>query len=255
MIDWWKQNIAWRFARQAPMAAERTPECPIIPFIGPNYPIRNTPCPRSFPPRAPPSPRFPSRLASSPAGRWKMAPSRRCTMRAARPPSPAASSPRCSGHVRTARQPAPAMPRPSRSCSVADCDPESGPILCPVRKGANGRPRTGAGMTAPALVKRLARRATQAGIGQCSPHDLRRSFVSAALEGGPISRWCNGSPAMRRRAGRVNESARNIPPPGRHRFPRLRLFHPSCVPPLSSHFPIGRSGRWHRREPPVRRVS
>ena len=55
-------------------------------------------------------------------------------------------------------------------------------------------------MTAPALVKRLARRAKQAGIGQCSPHDLRRSFVSAALEGGPISRWCNGLPAMRRRS-------------------------------------------------------
>ena len=67
---------------------------------------------------------------------------------------------------------------------IAIRGPESGPILCPVRKGANGRPRTGAGMTAPALVKRLARRATQAGIGQCSPHDLRRSFVSAALEGG-----------------------------------------------------------------------
>ena len=67
---------------------------------------------------------------------------------------------------------------------IAIRGPESGPILYPVRKGANGRPRTGAGMTAPALVKRLARRTPQAGIGQCSPHDLRRSFVSAALEGG-----------------------------------------------------------------------
>ena len=59
-----------------------------------------------------------------------------------------------------------------------------GPILCPVGKGANGQPRPGSGMTAAAIVKRLARRARQAGIGECSPHDLRRSFVSAALEGG-----------------------------------------------------------------------
>ena len=39
-------------------------------------------------------------------------------------------------------------------------------------------------MTTAAIVKRLARRAKQAGIGECSSHDLRRSFVSAALEGG-----------------------------------------------------------------------
>ena len=59
-----------------------------------------------------------------------------------------------------------------------------GPILCPVGKGATGQPRPGSGMTAAAIVKRLARRAKQAGIGECSPHDLRRSFVSTALEGG-----------------------------------------------------------------------
>ena len=59
-----------------------------------------------------------------------------------------------------------------------------GPILCPVGKGAAVRPRPGVGMTAGAVVKRLALRARQAGIGTCSPHDLRRSFVSAALEGG-----------------------------------------------------------------------
>ena len=57
-----------------------------------------------------------------------------------------------------------------------------GPILAPVAKGgtvAAGRP-----MTAQALMMRLKRRAGQAAIGDCSPHDLRRSFVSAALESG-----------------------------------------------------------------------
>ena len=49
-------------------------------------------------------------------------------------------------------------------------------------------------------MKRLQRRSRAAAIKACSPHDLRRSFVSTALEGGPISRWCNGSPAIRRRS-------------------------------------------------------
>lgn len=35
-----------------------------------------------------------------------------------------------------------------------------------------------------ALAKRLTRRAAQAGIGDFSPHDLRRSFVSDALAAG-----------------------------------------------------------------------
>ncbi len=39
-------------------------------------------------------------------------------------------------------------------------------------------------MTAQALMMRLRRRAKQARIGHCSPHDLRRSFVSTALESG-----------------------------------------------------------------------
>lgn len=57
-----------------------------------------------------------------------------------------------------------------------------GPILAPVAKGgtvAAGRP-----MTAQALMMRLKRRAGQARIGDCSPHDLRRTFVSSALESG-----------------------------------------------------------------------
>ncbi|MYF09298.1 MAG: tyrosine-type recombinase/integrase, partial [Rhodospirillaceae bacterium] len=57
-----------------------------------------------------------------------------------------------------------------------------GPILSPVLKG--GRVSAGESMTAQALMMRLKRRARQAAIGDCSPHDLRRTFVSAALEGG-----------------------------------------------------------------------
>ncbi len=39
-------------------------------------------------------------------------------------------------------------------------------------------------MTAQSLMARLRKRAREAGIAHCSPHDLRRSFVSAALEAG-----------------------------------------------------------------------
>ena len=56
-----------------------------------------------------------------------------------------------------------------------------GPLLTPVsRTGAiSVRP-----MTAQALMMRLRRRAKLANIGHCSPHDLRRSFVSTTLESG-----------------------------------------------------------------------
>lgn len=57
-----------------------------------------------------------------------------------------------------------------------------GPLLARVSK--SGTVTASAGMTALALVKRLQVRARQAGIAACSPHDLRRSFVSSALEGG-----------------------------------------------------------------------
>ena len=56
-----------------------------------------------------------------------------------------------------------------------------GPLLAPVAQtGAiDVRP-----MTAQALMMRLRHRAKAANIGHCSPHDLRRSFVSTALESG-----------------------------------------------------------------------
>ena len=56
-----------------------------------------------------------------------------------------------------------------------------GPLLTPVSQ-------TGAidlrAMTTQALMMRLKRRAKRANIADCSPHDLRHSFVSSALESG-----------------------------------------------------------------------
>ena len=57
-----------------------------------------------------------------------------------------------------------------------------GPLLAPVSKA--GTVQAGKGMTAQALMLRLKRRARQAAIAECSPHDLRRTFVSSALEAG-----------------------------------------------------------------------
>ncbi|MDE0698276.1 MAG: tyrosine-type recombinase/integrase [Boseongicola sp.] len=57
-----------------------------------------------------------------------------------------------------------------------------GPVLCPVSKG--GTVDSGASITAQSLMQRLKRRAAQAKISSCTPHDLRRTFVSAALEAG-----------------------------------------------------------------------
>ena len=58
---------------------------------------------------------------------------------------------------------------------------EAGPLLTPVSQTGIVAVRP---MTAQALMMRLKRRAKQANIGSCSPHDLRRSFVSTALESG-----------------------------------------------------------------------
>ena len=58
---------------------------------------------------------------------------------------------------------------------------EPGALMCPVAQTGRVTVRR---MTAQALMMRLKRRARQAGIQSCSPHDLRRTFVSLALEGG-----------------------------------------------------------------------
>lgn len=59
---------------------------------------------------------------------------------------------------------------------------EPGPLLHPVNKA--GDVLTGCGMSAQALMLRLKSRSRAAGIAECSPHDLRRSFVSELLDAG-----------------------------------------------------------------------
>ena len=58
----------------------------------------------------------------------------------------------------------------------------AGPILAPVSQ--SGAVDVGRGITPNSLMMRLRKRSRKAGIAACSPHDLRRSFVSAALEAG-----------------------------------------------------------------------
>ena len=59
---------------------------------------------------------------------------------------------------------------------------DDGPLICRVLKGGKVQP---AGPLSPqAVAKRLTLRCGLAGIQPASPHDLRRSFVSAALDGG-----------------------------------------------------------------------
>ena len=57
----------------------------------------------------------------------------------------------------------------------------SGPLLAPVGKAGNVRR---GGITGKALAYRLRVRARRAGIARCSPHDLRRTFITGALERG-----------------------------------------------------------------------
>ncbi|MDE0360611.1 MAG: tyrosine-type recombinase/integrase [Rhodospirillaceae bacterium] len=58
----------------------------------------------------------------------------------------------------------------------------AGPILAPVSH--TGVIDIGRGITPNSLMMRLRKRCREAGVAACSPHDLRRSFVSAALEAG-----------------------------------------------------------------------
>ena len=56
-----------------------------------------------------------------------------------------------------------------------------GPLLCPVDKAGRVSVRS---ITAQAIMIRLKRRSDEAGIASCSPHDLRRTFVSDLFEAG-----------------------------------------------------------------------
>ena len=70
-----------------------------------------------------------------------------------------------------------------------------GPLLCPITKGGNVVVRR---LTAQAVYLVLQKRAVQAGVEACSPHDLRRSFVSELLDrGADVS-------AVQRLAGHAN---------------------------------------------------
>ncbi|MCQ3807359.1 MAG: site-specific integrase [Acidimicrobiaceae bacterium] len=57
-----------------------------------------------------------------------------------------------------------------------------GPLLCPVLH--SGRLVAGRGISTAAVTQRLAKRCREAGIDRCTPHDLRRTFVTCALEAG-----------------------------------------------------------------------
>ena len=57
-----------------------------------------------------------------------------------------------------------------------------GPLFCAGRRG--GRLTRGSGITGQGIRDIVARRAEQAGIPALSPHDLRRSFITALLDGG-----------------------------------------------------------------------
>lgn len=59
---------------------------------------------------------------------------------------------------------------------------EPGPLLTRVHRG--GRIAHGRGISGDALIRRLTQRCLEAGIKRMTPHDLRRTFVSNALDAG-----------------------------------------------------------------------
>ena len=59
---------------------------------------------------------------------------------------------------------------------------DPGPLLTRVHRG--GRIAHGRGISGDALIRRLAHRCLEAGVKRMTPHDLRRTFVSNALDAG-----------------------------------------------------------------------
>ena len=87
----------------------------------------------------------------------------------------------------------------------------AGPLLAPVSH--TGVIDVGRGITPHSLMMRLRKRSEDAGIASCSPHDLRRTFVSAALEAGADLAMVqalagHASPATTARYDRRSETAK-----------------------------------------------
>lgn len=107
---------------------------------------------------------------------------------------------------------------------------DAGPLLAPISQ--TGVVARGRGMTAQALMMRLRKRSREAGIAHCSPHDLRRSFVSAALEAGADLALVqvlagHASPATTARYDRRPEAARAAAA----RLVHVPFLAPATVPP------------------------
>jgi site-specific recombinase XerD len=66
--------------------------------------------------------------------------------------------------------------------NTRDFAPATGPMFTPVNKAGAVDPRKG--ITAQAIYNMLEKRAGEAGVEDFTPHDLRRTFVSAHLEAG-----------------------------------------------------------------------
>ena len=122
-----------------------------------------------------------------------------------------------------------------------------GPLLAPVSK--SGTIAAGAGMTPHALMKRLQRRSRGAAIAACTPHDLRRSFVSS-VRWNPerISRWSRHSPATHRPSPPRGMTAAPKPPssPPRSSF-TSRTSAPASERPRTGHAPPPLRERPHDR--------
>ena len=100
---------------------------------------------------------------------------------------------------------------------------ESGALICRVSQRGKVRLRR---ITPQALMMRLRRRAEEAGISHCSPHDLRRTFVSQALESGADLAMVqalagHASPATTQRYDRRPEEAKRAAA-GRVHVPYVR---------------------------------
>ena len=90
---------------------------------------------------------------------------------------------------------------------------QPGPLLCPIAQSSHVEIRPLSGQS---LMLRLKERCRQAGIRPCSPHDLRRTYISYLLEDGADLAMAqrmadHANPRTTVRYDRREESA-NLPP-------------------------------------------